>query len=884
KPKEADKVLADFLDRHPDNLSVSLLRAQVLADLLEDVKEARRLLINVAERVENSAPLVQLALLDLRQKDYPAVSSSIAKIRARWKEAAAADLLEAQLALDRGKLAEADGFFAAALKKDPGNKVVQYWKAQIASRLGDTRSATKTLEAIARDGSTKELDTGLSLTAAAQSALANLALRTGEVGDAIQRFEALRSSEGPGALARADHWQLTAAYAAKGQWNSARREIAVMLNDTTNPPTLDERVRAANLYRQNKEYAPAAAQLDYVLSVDPTHTGAVVSKAYALGEEKKSAEAADLLRKAIATPRKAGGKVPAVLHLMLAGLESALPPEASASDRALKALDEGLSVEPDSIDLVKAKYLLLSSTKGAKEALAFVTAQAKGATEGPMARLLVEVHREQGDDAGAEASLRELVAKNPTDATLAASLVQVVAAQADQAASKDDAAAERGFREKAASLIRQFRVKFPDEVVFLQQDCELAFRGGDLAKAASITKEIDRIAKNSPVGPLMRARLYTAQGRPSDAAAAYAEALERDPAQPDVRLMLAQARLEIGQFDEAIKQTRMVRENDRNRFDAVLLEARALTQPASTRSQTEARRAEAIQKLDEVLKAQPRYTSAYHQKADVQVAQGKIDAAAATLRAGIDAVPEDALGVARLVEVLATPTAGDAKASAERLKAADGLAESVSARDQKGDLLLALAVGYHKAGQLTQALSWAGKAVAKLDTPVVHLNYGDILLTVAEQTRDRSEARPYFEQAVEQYDKVLETQANSVEAINNKAWILHTSLGESRKALTMANALLERVDPSTLPGEFFDTLGAIQEGLGQSREAEESYAKGLRKSPDHPVLNFHMGKLIASDSQRLAQARDYLRKAFEGKDRLTPGMAEEVASLMDRTR
>lgn len=882
KPKEADKVLGDFLEEHPDNLSVALLRAQVLADLLEDVKEARRLLNNVAERVENSAPLVQLALLDLRQKDYPAVSSSIAKIRARWKEAAAADLLDAQLALDQGKLAEADGFFAEALKKDPGNKVVQYWKAQIASRLGDTRSATKTLEAIARDGSTKELDPGLSLTAAAQSALANLALRTGEVGNAIQRFEALRSSEGPGALARADHWQLTAAYAAKGQWNAARREIAVMLNDTVNPPSLDERVKAANLYRQNKEAKAAYAQLDYVLAVEPTHTLAVVSKAYALSEEKKSSEAVDLLRRAIASPRKKGGKAPGILYLMLAGLESASPPEATSSDRALQALDDGLTVEPDSIDLVRAKYLLVSSRQGAKEAVAFVESKAGGATEGPMAKLLVEVYREQGDDAGAETSLRALVAKNPTDARLAASLVRVVASRADQAAARDDAASERTFREKAATLIREYRAKFPEEVVFLQQECELAFRGGDLAKAALITKEIDRVAKNSPVGPIMRAKLFSAQGRPSDAAASYAEALERDPAQPDIRLMLAQTRLEIGQVDEAIEQTKLVQENDHSRLDAVLLEARALTVPTPTRSQTEGRRAEALKKLDAVLREQPKYTSAYHQKAEVQVAQGQVDAAAATLRAGIDAVPEDALGIARLVELLAKPTSPEGRPSADRLKAAETLALAVSERDQKGDLLLALAVGYHKAGELTPALSWAKKASEKLDTPVVHLNYGDILLTVAEQTRDQSEARPYFEQAVEQYDKVLEIQANSVEAINNKAWILHTSLDESRKALAMANALLGRVDPSTLPGEFFDTLGAIQEGLGQSREAEESYAKGLRKAPDHPVLNFHMGKLIAADGGRASQAREYLRKAFDGKDRLSPGMAEEVASLIEK--
>src|SRR5262249_46816557 len=171
----------------------------------------------------------QLALLDLQQKDYAAVTATIAKIRARWKEAAAADLLDAQLALEQGQLGRAGTAFDAALRKDPGNKVVQYWKAQIDSRLGDSKGAAAALEALARQGSSKEVESGLSLTAAAQSALANLALRQGEVDAAIRRFEGLRSGGSLGGLARNDRWQLASAYAAKGQWPAARREIATLL-------------------------------------------------------------------------------------------------------------------------------------------------------------------------------------------------------------------------------------------------------------------------------------------------------------------------------------------------------------------------------------------------------------------------------------------------------------------------------------------------------------------------------------------------------------------------------------------------------------------------------------------------------------------------------
>ena len=75
----------------------------------------------------------------------------------------------------------------------------------------------------------------------------------------------------------------------------------------------------------------------------------------------------------------------------------------------------------------------------------------------------------------------------------------------------------------------------------------------------------------------------------------------------------------------------------------------------------------------------------------------------------------------------------------------------------------------------------AEKAAARLDAPVVHLNYGDILLSLAEARND-DQAPAYFRRAVEQYDLVLKSQANSVEAVNNKAWILSRYLGRALRA------------------------------------------------------------------------------------------------------
>ena len=102
-----------------------------------------------------------------------------------------------------------------------------------------------------------------------------------------------------------------------------------------------------------------------------------------------------------------------------------------------------------------------------------------------------------------------------------------------------------------------------------------------------------------------------------------------------------------------------------------------------------------------------------------------------------------------------------------------------------------------------------------------------------------------------------------------------------QKALELVLALQKRVNAAALPGEFYDTLGAIQESVGQTSDAEQSYLDGLKKSPEHPMLNFHFGKMIASDRSRAGKARSHLNKALAAGDRLSPPMTREAVRLVE---
>jgi tetratricopeptide (TPR) repeat protein len=885
KPAEADKLLEQFLAQDPDNVNLALLRAQILTDALQKPDQARELLQAISQRCDSSMPLVQLAHLEMQQGNLDAAAATIAAIRNRWSEAATGDILDGQLALKRKNPSAALAYFNEALKKDPGDKVVQLWKAQLDSQTGSVGQATRSLEELIKNRPSKEVDTGVTLMTAAQSALANLDLQSGKYEDAIRRFEELKRNSETGRLSRTDRWQLITAYNAQRQWPLARRELAAILNETASPPTDDDRVRGANIYHQHKEDAAAIAQLDYVLAGKPAHPAGVVVRAYIALDAKKYEEGIKTLRQAIELSSRFDAKTreqekpPVVFFLMLAAVEYDKPPAETATKRAKEALEQGLAIQPASLELVQAQYLLLASSGDVKGAIALVQSKTKDDPKGTFRRLLVDVLRQQRDYEQAERVLRQLVQESPDDLVLAAALVQLFGMEASAAGAAGKSDKQRAFDEQAQAMIRDYRARFPGSLAFLQADCDLAARQGDYNRAIAITDEIDKVAPTSSAGPLSRAALFARQKKSREVAQAYSQAAERNP-QPEIRVLLGQELLKLGDIEGALNQARQTLQTNNDRFDAILLEAKALSLSGSTDAQKEAARQEAKRHLEAAVARNPRFAEAYHTLADIEEARGQRSAAIEVLQRGLRANLSDGEAISRLIQLLAARNPGGGGASVADLEAARELAAEIRERDKTGALMLAAASGLHKAGQLELALPLAQAAATKLDSPAAHLGLGDLWLSMAESQSDRAAARPLFAHAVAEYDRVLKTQPGQIEAVNNKAWILHTYLDQSQQALDLVQDLMKRVEPALLPGEFYDTVGTIQEALGRHAEAEQSFQSGLGKAPEHPVLNYHFGKLLAADHSRMARAKVYLAKALAGREQLSPAMAQDAEILV----
>jgi tetratricopeptide (TPR) repeat protein len=484
--------------------------------------------------------------------------------------------------------------------------------------------------------------------------------------------------------------------------------------------------------------------------------------------QSKPAEAAALVRKAIdASPQ------PESIYLMLSAIENLTPPKTDANDRALKVLDEAMAKYPDSIALVSARYRVLQLRDGDVKAVAYLQNQVKNDPKGDVRRLLVDVYRDAGRHAEAEGVLRELIALQPDDEELAAMLIRLVAFQAIDADTRGDRTAEASLNDKTARLIHEYRAKFPKEIAFIQAECELAARRGKYDDAVTLTSQIDELDKNSPVAPALRAEIAKAQGATQTMAEQYAEAVQRAPRRPDLRLALGEASLALGKTDAALKQAEWLLDSQANLSTAaVLLKARALAARQGTSAEVQAARTDAMRLLGDAIKAEPKFAAAYRLLADIYQRSNRRADAVKVLKACLAQVPDDNAGLSMLVQTLTEPQPGGASPSQADRNEAIAWAEKLGGKDETGNLALALAIGFHKAGQLDLALPWAEKAVEKLDSWLAHLNLGDLLLTKAESTSDKAAAQVLFQKASDQYDLVLKSNANSIEAVNNKAWIL----------------------------------------------------------------------------------------------------------------
>ncbi len=315
----------------------------------------------------------------------------------------------------------------------------------------------------------------------------------------------------------------------------------------------------------------------------------------------------------------------------------------------------------------------------------------------------MSIYRERQQFDRAARLLRDLCGEFPDDTNLAAAFVQVISLQASDAAARNQPDAERVLSDQAASMIREFRGRFPNNPLFLQAECDMVARRGDFPARSSSRVSSTRHRRPHQWGPSC-GRDCTPRwaNRPTWRMPTAKRSSGAVLRQLELRVLLGQTRLKLGQVDEALRQAKLVLDVDKNRTDALLLQARALAKSGKTPADPAAGQQAAIVQLQAAIKANPRFEEAYHVLAEIHRDRQDRSRAITVLKDDLKANPTDATAVASLVEILAQSNPGGSPSTAADLDEAKRLGGEIAARDRKGQMVLALAIGFNRRrGSLT---------------------------------------------------------------------------------------------------------------------------------------------------------------------------------------
>lgn len=435
---------------------------------------------------------------------------------------------------------------------------------------------------------------------------------------------------------------------------------------------------------------------------------------------------------------------------------------------------------------------------------------------------------------------------------------------------------------------------------------------GRESQARTLLDEILKINPRDATGLVQRGRLELAHQQLDPAISDLRSAAKDLPDSTQVLSLLAQAY-------EANKQHDLARDTIAdsvkmfpNRPELGLLQGEYL---ARTEGSTDA-----LAAYDAVIHADPGYVQAYAAKAALQVQSKDTAAAEATLKAFIEAYPNNPVGPMNLGQLYAAekkmdlaltefdraasiaPSAIEPREAAQatliaakrfpeaeqRVEAViKGAPKSAAAYEILGNLKIAekdsnaaesafrkaieleptAVVSYVRLANLFAQKNDSDNVVAVLDQGV-KANPGNDALQIAEADFFSHGGR--YDRAITIYEQMLQRDPENILAANNLAYLLTEQKGDTT-SLDRALALTQRFQYSGNAG-LLDTLGWIHYKLGQFKLALPLLQQAQALSPDAAIVQLHYGMALYKTGD-VDQAKKHLKIAAQAKPPL-PNIGE----------
>jgi tetratricopeptide (TPR) repeat protein len=639
---------------------------------------------------------------------------------------------------------------------------------------------------------------------------------------------------------------------ATGQFDDARaRAEKVLERDQRN---VEAQILKGNALAGLKDFGGALTELESAIQTDPTRSAGYAHLG-ALQFARGNTEAAEAsFKRAIAAEPQA---LP--LRLALGNLywSTNRPKEAEEAIRA------ALKIDPADALANKAMASILLGSKRAAEAEAhlkivaektptpearlaladyyanvqrlpeakviYEKVAAAGGSQGVTARLrIVALGLLQGDRAGAEKLVDEILVKEPAsvEALLAKAQIQASSGKTAEATATARKAVVAGPGSPMAHFVLGALLKNQ----YQNAEAEQAF------------KDALRVTPTFAPANVELARLAIVANRFSDAAAYAQAAISSVPGYGEAHLLLARAQMGSGNTDAAERSLKTMTSRFPN-SPVVLAEAGRLRLIKGDRTGGR-------QLLEQALKQNPVLASAIEAVVVLDVQEGHRDAARRRLEAATAAAPDDREIQLLAARLYATQFSELAKAEtiARRLIAKDG--NDLTAFDT-------LARVYVQRGDLPAATREFENLAAKQPRSVTHHTAVGILYSLQGQ----------MDKARESFQRALAIDPSAPLAANNLAQLYADKNENLDIALQLAKTAKAGMPTSH---EVNDTLGWLYYKKNQALLAVSTLQSAVSAQPNNPVYLYHLGAAYALNKDK-TNARQTLEKAlslgrFEGAD------------------
>jgi len=670
--------------------------------------------------------------------------------------------------------------------------------------------------------------------------------------------------------------KLTDAYLAIGDVRNALRE-AVRAADLL-PDDIEAQLRAGTLLLVSRQFPEARARATAVLAKDPKNPRALMQLGNAFAGLKDLDTAVELIEQAIdadpqltltytnlgalqvakgdqeaaeAALRRAVDVAPrsALAHATLGNFLWA----AGRYDEAERELKAALDIEPKSpsVNRALAGFHLARNRMPEAEAYLKTYADVNGTTESKI--LLADYYVRMGKAPDA-IGLLTAVAKQPEGFVRATTRLSAL-----------DFA--NGRRPEAYSKLDQVLAREPTNELAIHGKARYLLLEGKGQEALAAATSLVNANPKSLRGQYVRGLALEATGSPDRAIEAYQEVLRIAPAAVPAQAKLASLHLARRNFKDALSLAQQVVKAQPRSSSAHLLYAQALFRTGDL--------ANAERELLALAKATPSSADVHTWLGMLYDAKRDVRSARRSFERALELKPDSDVALAGLVDADMTekrPAAALARIEAQLAKTPD---------DTK--LVMMSAMAYSAARDIPKAEA-AFRRLLEIDANAIEA-YGGLGAIYLSQNR-LDEARKSFEElarrqekpvaaetmlgtilvrqnrpgeARKHFERALQLDPRAAVAANNLAWDYANTGGNLDVALQLAQTAKAEIPDNA---SVSDTLGFIYYKKGLSAIAVTTLREAIKQNPSNPNIHYHLGLAYLQNGNK-AEARSTLQQVLK---------------------